>query len=101
LINVKTGLVFCSYLGADGYNVPDVVCDIYFEGKSPCFGGVMAIDGRTGSTLWTQWVKHEIFALTCQGDLNNDTTVDCVAGGRAGVSSLNQNYSLWPKLQKN
>ena len=73
--------------GADGYNVPDVVCDIYFNGKSPCFGGVAAIDGRTGATLWTLWSKHEIFALTCQGDLNNDSTVDCVAGGRAGVSA--------------
>ena len=28
------------YAGADGYNVPDFVCDIYFDGKKPCFGGV-------------------------------------------------------------
>ena len=33
--------------------------------------------------------KHEIFALTCQGDLNNDSTTDCVAGGRAGVIYFN------------
>ena len=73
-------------LGADGYNVPDFVCDIYFNGQVPCFGGVLAIDGRTGQRLWTQWAPHEVFAITCQGDLNKDGIFDCVAGGRAGVS---------------
>ncbi len=45
-------LIVVFVAGADGYNVPDVVCDIYFDGKPPCFGGVMAIDGRTGKTIW-------------------------------------------------
>ena len=71
--------------GADGYDVPDFACDIYFNGQKPCFGGVLAIDGKTGKRLWTLWAKHEIFAITCQGDLNKDGTIDCVAGGRAGV----------------
>ena len=26
--------------GAEGYNVPDVVCDIYFAGVRPCLGGL-------------------------------------------------------------
>ena len=52
----------------------------------------MAIDGRTGQRLWTQWAPHEVFAITCQGDLNNDGTFDCVAGGRAGVSSA---FTVW------
>ena len=68
--------------------MPDFVCDIYFNGQVPCFGGVLAIDGRTGQRLWTQWAPHEVFAITCQGDLNNDGITDCVAGGRAGVSSI-------------
>lgn len=71
--------------GADGYNVPDFVCDIYFNGQVPCFGGVLALDGKTGQRLWTQWAPHEVFAITCQGDLDQDGTKDCVAGGRAGV----------------
>ena len=25
--------------GADGYDVPEFVCDIYFNGQVPCFGG--------------------------------------------------------------
>ena len=78
-------VVFGFGTGADGYNVPDLVCDIYFGGKKPCFGGVQALDGRTGNPIWTLWASHEIFAITCQGDLDNDETPDCVAGGRAGV----------------
>ena len=100
------------FIGADGYNVPNFVCDIYFNGQEPCFGGVLAIDGKTGmwniyqsaafclyiyiwnfclhfwlgKRLWTQWAPHEVFAITCQGDLNKDGVPDCVAGGRAGVS---------------
>ena len=31
------------------------------------------------------WTDHEIFALACQADLNNDSYIDCLAGGRAGV----------------
>lgn len=45
-----------------------------------------SIDGKTGKRLWTQWAPHEVFAITCQGDLDKDGTNDCVAGGRAGVS---------------
>ena len=48
-------------------------------------GGVMAMDGRTGDVVWTQWAEHEVFSLVCQGDLNQDGFDDCVAGGRAGV----------------
>jgi hypothetical protein len=72
--------------GADGYDVPESVCDVYFGGQKPCMGGVMALDGRTGDVLWTRWTKHEVFALTCQGDLDNDGTTDCIVGGRAGVN---------------
>ena len=53
------------------------------------FLGVLAIDGKTGKRLWTQWAPHEVFAITCQGDLDKDGINDCVAGGRAGVSNLN------------
>ena len=42
--------------GADGYDVPEFVCDIYFNGQVPCFGGVLAIDGKTG--------KSKVFCAT-------------------------------------
>ncbi|XP_055329557.1 uncharacterized protein LOC129582151 isoform X2 [Paramacrobiotus metropolitanus] len=71
--------------GGDGYNVPAVICDIYFDGQHPCFGGVMALDGRDGTLLWQANTEHEVFALNCNADLNGDGAKDCVAGGRAGV----------------
>ena len=52
--------------GADGYNIPAFVCDIYFAGQQPCLGGVLALDGRDGRELWRLWTEHEIFSLTCQ-----------------------------------
>ena len=55
--------------GADGYNIPAFVCDIYFAGQQPCLGGVLALDGRDGRELWRLWTEHEIFSLTCQVSL--------------------------------
>ena len=78
-------------LGADGYNVPEFICDIYFNNggkkgaQNPCFGGVMALDGKTGKTIWKAWTDHKVFAITCQADLNGDSVVDCVVGGMSGV----------------
>ena len=56
--------------------------------KTKIILGVLAIDGKTGKRLWTQWAPHEVFAITCQGDLDKDGINDCVAGGRAGVSNI-------------
>ena len=89
---------FISYFsGADGYNVPDFICDIYFNNggkrgtQKPCFGGVIALDGKTGKVLWTRWADHKVFAVTCQADLNSDGITDCVVGGMSGVSiDINQ-----------
>jgi hypothetical protein len=84
--------------GADGYDIPDFVCDIYFEGQKPCLGGILALDGKTGIEIWRLWTKHEIFALTCQADLDKDGVTDCLAGGRAGVFlavSLKEGKELW------
>lgn len=71
--------------GGDGYNVPDLICDVYFGGNYPCFGGIMALNGKHGEKIWTTFTKHEVFALNCNADLDMDDISDCVAGGRAGV----------------
>ena len=73
-------------VGGDGYQMPDVVCDVYFRGQHPCFGGVLALDGISGKEIWRVYTKHEVFALNCNADLNSDGQRDCVAGGRAAVS---------------
>ena len=50
-----------------------------------CFGGVLALDGRDGHTLWETYAGHEVYAITCEHDLNRDNVTDCVAAGRYGA----------------
>lgn len=65
--------------------MPDVVCDIYFSGIHPCLGGLMALDGHTGSELWRHYSPHEVFAVNCNIDLDGDSLQDCIIAGRVGV----------------
>ena len=71
--------------GVDGYNVDKIVCKIYFNGTYPCFGGALAIDGRTGMELWRHYSGHEIYAVNCNGDIDKDGIPDCLLGGRGGI----------------
>ncbi|ELU01119.1 hypothetical protein CAPTEDRAFT_94391 [Capitella teleta] len=91
-------ILFGFATGGEGYNVPNIVCDIYFGGKHPCLGGLLALDGRTGEELWRHYTPHEIFSVTCEEDLNRDGQADCVIAGRVGtmeaVNSLN-GQMLW------
>ena len=58
-------------------------CDKYYNGQFPCFGGIYAVDGETGERLWVHYSMHEIFAVNCNGDLDQDGVPDCLAAGRA------------------
>ncbi|KAL3885796.1 hypothetical protein ACJMK2_025834 [Sinanodonta woodiana] len=71
--------------GADGYKVPKFVCDIYFNGTKPCFGGLMALEGLTGRELWRHYGPHELYGINCNADLDKDGIPDCLCGGRAGA----------------
>ncbi|XP_066299151.1 uncharacterized protein [Branchiostoma lanceolatum] len=71
--------------GADGYHIPSVVCDLYFNGSFPCFGGLLALDGATGRELWRSFADHEIFGVNCNEDISGDGVNDCLAGGRSGA----------------
>lgn len=71
--------------GADGYGIPQVVCDIYFNSTHPCYGGIMALEGATGRELWRHYSFHEVFALNCNVDLDGDKVPDCLGAGRAGA----------------
>lgn len=51
-----------------------------------CEGGILALDGRTGDSLWQKWTPSIIFSLICSSDLNKDGQIDCIASGRGGVS---------------
>ena len=74
------------FLGADGYSIPSIVCDIYFDGVFPCFGGLLALEGQTGRELWRHYAEHELYGINCEADLDKDGVRDCLVGGRAGVS---------------
>lgn len=71
--------------GVDGYNAPKISCDLYFNGTYPCYGGLMALDGKTGKQLWRHYTMHEIYSVNCNGDLDMDGVRDCLISGRAGV----------------
>ncbi|KAK3769153.1 hypothetical protein RRG08_034484 [Elysia crispata] len=93
-----TSTLLTSSEGADGFGVKNIVCDIYFEGKRPCFGGVLALEGATGKELWRVYAQHEVYGLNCQYDLDTDGVKDCLAAGRAGTFfavSCKQGKLLW------
>ncbi|XP_052803386.1 uncharacterized protein LOC128233645 [Mya arenaria] len=71
--------------GSDGIKVPGIVCDIYFDGRYPCFGGLLALEGGTGREIWRHYTDHELYGLNCEADLDQDDVHDCLAGGRAGA----------------
>ena len=48
-----------------------------------------ALDGRNGQVLWSyDKSNHEVFALNCQRDIDGDGVLDCITGGRGGVSDI-------------
>ncbi|XP_076244966.1 uncharacterized protein LOC143185665 isoform X2 [Calliopsis andreniformis] len=71
--------------GLDMIDTPEYICTLYFEGQNPCFGGVLALNGKTGDTIWTHWTAHTIFSVNCGLDLTNDKIRDCIICGRGGI----------------
>lgn len=69
---------------------PDVFCPIYMGKQPPCGGGIMALNGKDGTVIWTSWLQHTVFSLQCAVDLNGDKIPDCLLTGKDGIlSTLN------------
>lgn len=66
-------------------NTPEYICALYFEGQIPCFGGVLALNGKTGDTLWKHWTTRAIFSVDCSLDLTKDKIKDCIICGHGGI----------------
>lgn len=103
-------VIFGFGTGVDTLADNRLLCDLYFNGVYPCNGGVKvkkclrwnegaiwwvcsfcflekALDGRNGKVLWSyEKSNHEVFALNCQRDIDGDQILDCLTGGRGGVS---------------
>ncbi|XP_014216884.1 uncharacterized protein LOC106645513 [Copidosoma floridanum] len=71
--------------GLDTSAATEFTCKMYFEQSAPCLGGVLALDGSQGKTLWTHWTGHAVFSVDCGLDVNGDGTKDCAIGGRGGI----------------
>lgn len=71
--------------GLDTMDAPEYICTVYFGNQTPCLGGVLALNGKTGDTIWTHWTAHAIFSVDCGADLTNDKIKDCVISGRGGI----------------
>lgn len=50
-----------------------------------CGGGLLALNGVNGETLWQRWTSFTIFSMKCSIDINSDGQNDCVAAGRGGL----------------
>ncbi|KAL0121064.1 hypothetical protein PUN28_008647 [Cardiocondyla obscurior] len=61
------------------------ICTVYFEKQTPCQGGVLALNGKTGDVIWTHWTAYSIFSVDCGVDLTHDEIKDCVISGRGGI----------------
>ncbi|KAL6430621.1 hypothetical protein ACFW04_006902 [Cataglyphis niger] len=71
--------------GLDTMDAPEYICTLYFGNQTPCLGGVLALNGKTGDTMWTHWTAHAIFSIDCGVDLTNDKIKDCIISGRGGI----------------
>ena len=68
--------------------MPEFMCKLYFDRTSPCLGGLIALDGRTGTTIWHYWTPHSVFMVDCSADITDDKINDCLVSGKGGVSLL-------------
>lgn len=50
-----------------------------------CEQGILALDGATGDTLWTQTTDAQVVGSARFLDMNGDATPDVLIGGRAGT----------------
>ncbi|XP_076635824.1 uncharacterized protein LOC143348939 isoform X1 [Colletes latitarsis] len=69
----------------DMLDTPEYAYPLHCEGQIPCFGGVLALNGKTGDTLWMHWTAHAIFSVDCGLDLTNDKIKDCIICGYGGI----------------
>lgn len=62
-----------------------------------CEGGIIALNGQTGTTIWQTWTEFNVFSMFCSRDMNADGRKDCVAAGRGGVCLFKKNSCYFGK----
>ncbi|XP_046818324.1 uncharacterized protein LOC124423961 isoform X2 [Vespa crabro] len=76
-------VIIYNYKGLNAENTPG--CYDYLKNQVPCLGGILALDGKTGNTLWIHWTVYGIFSIDCGLDITNDKINDCIASGEGGM----------------
>ncbi|XP_011168597.1 uncharacterized protein LOC105201976 isoform X2 [Solenopsis invicta] len=61
------------------------ICTIYLGNQTPCLGGVLALNGKTGEIIWTHWTANSILSVDCGADLTDDKIKDCIISGRGEI----------------
>ncbi|KAF5299712.1 hypothetical protein FQA39_LY11507 [Lamprigera yunnana] len=78
-------VIFGFGTGDDTVLFQDLYCEIFFGVSPPCNGGVLALNGSNGNTLWKRWLPHSVFTVICTVDLNLDNMTDCLITGKGGI----------------
>lgn len=65
----------------NGDGIDDIIVAV---DHSQCYATVIALESRTGSTIWENSVNFAVFAVRCIVDVNGDGTLDCLVSGRSG-----------------
>ncbi|XP_014251713.1 uncharacterized protein LOC106667930 isoform X2 [Cimex lectularius] len=60
-------------------------CVEFPNAKDVCGGGVLALDGKTGDTLWQHWTHKDVLFVDCSADISSDKIKDCLISGKGGV----------------
>ena len=53
--------------------------------RGGCHGAILALDGTTGNELWRRYASHEVYAIQCEIDVNDDGDTDCLIAGYAAT----------------
>ncbi|KAH1004238.1 hypothetical protein HUJ04_004022 [Dendroctonus ponderosae] len=82
-------VVFGFGTGENDHVMPDdVFCPIFMGMPPPCNGGIIALNGRNGDTIWKRWLNDTIFGVHCTADVNLDGTNDCLIVGVDGTIAV-------------
>jgi len=59
--------------------------EYHYVKTDKCLGGVIALNGKTGSMLWKLWLTRMVLGVHCDFEINGDGVADCVITGKSGV----------------
>ncbi|KAK4873363.1 hypothetical protein RN001_015392 [Aquatica leii] len=97
-------VIFGFETGDNDNTIPqELYCEMFFGVSPPCNGGVLALNGSNGNTLWKKWLPHSVFSVICTVDINADNMTDCLVTGKGGiflVLNARNGSTIWDFVDK-